>query len=114
MDHFHITATGHSLTYLPKYIAQRHGFCRAQHLEVAVSVPRPWELVLDELADGTADAALGGIWVPSMYFNRGQKYTVSAQVTNRAPLALVGRATTLKQTPFSQRRRRENRTHEGE
>jgi len=98
MDRFHITATGHSLNYLPEYIARRHGFFRAQHLEVTVTVPRPWDLVLDELADGTANAALGGIWVPSMYLNRGQKYTAFAQVANRAPLALVAR---VKQTKSS-------------
>jgi NitT/TauT family transport system substrate-binding protein len=91
MDRFHVTATGHSLNYLPEYIANRHGFFREQGLEVTVTVPRPWDLVLDELADGTADAALGGIWVPSMYRNRAKHYTVFAQVANRSPLALMKR-----------------------
>ncbi|KAI1370793.1 periplasmic binding protein-like II [Hypoxylon crocopeplum] len=91
---FHVAATGHSLNYLPEYIANRRGFFKEQGLEVTVSVPRPWDLVLDELADGTADAALGGIWVPSMYRNRVKEYTVFAQLSNRAPLALVTRGET--------------------
>jgi NitT/TauT family transport system substrate-binding protein len=94
MERFHVTATGHSLNYLPEYIAQRHGFFREQGLEVTVTVPRPWDHVLDELADGTADAALGGIWVPSTYHKRVRNYTAFAQVANRAPLALVGRGDT--------------------
>ncbi|OAA56733.1 hypothetical protein SPI_07740 [Niveomyces insectorum RCEF 264] len=37
-----------------------------------------------------AAAALGGIWVPSMYRNI-KKYTTFAQLANRCPLALVKR-----------------------
>uniref|UniRef100_A0A093VCP2 4-amino-5-hydroxymethyl-2-methylpyrimidine phosphate synthase n=1 Tax=Talaromyces marneffei PM1 TaxID=1077442 RepID=A0A093VCP2_TALMA len=91
MTRFHVTATGHSLNYLPEYIATRHGFFKELGLEVSVTVPQPWDLVLDELADGTADAALGGIWVPSMYRNTVKEYTAFAQVSNRCPLALVKR-----------------------
>ncbi|KAF6831052.1 hypothetical protein CPLU01_06988 [Colletotrichum plurivorum] len=91
LQRFHVSATGHSLNYLPEYIAQRHGFFREQGLDVTVTVPKPWDLVLDELADGTADAALGGVWVPSMYHGRVRNYVAFAQVANRAPLAIVGR-----------------------
>ncbi|EON97721.1 putative abc-type nitrate sulfonate bicarbonate transport periplasmic component protein [Phaeoacremonium minimum UCRPA7] len=91
IERFHVSATGHSLNYLPEYIAQRHGFFAEQGLEVTVSVPSPWDRVLNELADGTAAAALGGVWVPSMYYGRVKNYTAFAQVANRAPLALVGR-----------------------
>ena len=94
MTPFHVTATGHSLNYLTEYIATRHGFFKEQELEVTVSVPRPWDLVLDQLADGTANAALGGIWVPSMYRNTVKEYTAFAQVANRSPLALVKRGHT--------------------
>jgi NitT/TauT family transport system substrate-binding protein len=94
MEKFHVTATGHSLNYLPEYIAKRHGFFAAHDLAVTVSVPRPWDLVLDELRDGTADAALGGVWVPSMYNGRVRRYTAFAQIANRAPLALIGRQRT--------------------
>jgi NitT/TauT family transport system substrate-binding protein len=91
MEPFHIAATGHSLNYLPEYIAQRRGYFEDQGVDVTVSVPKPWDLVLDELNDGTAAAALGGLWVPSMYNERVRHYTAFAQVANRAPLALVGR-----------------------
>lgn len=88
---FHLTATGYNLNYLPEYIALRHGFFREQGLDVNVNIPTPWGGVLDALADGTADMALGGIWVPSMYRDRVQHYTVFAQIANRCPLAVLKR-----------------------
>ncbi|KAF9882164.1 putative abc-type nitrate sulfonate bicarbonate transport periplasmic component protein [Colletotrichum karsti] len=101
LERFHVSATGHSLNYLPEYIAQRHGFFREQGLDVTVTVPKPWDRVLDELADGTAAAALGGVWVPSMYHNRVRDYVAFAQVANRAPLAIVGRRSLDKTQPFA-------------
>lgn len=91
LERFHVAATGHSLNYLPQYIAQRYGFFKQQGLEITVSVPSPWDNVLVELADGTASAALGGVWVPSMYRETAKKYTTFAQMLNRCPLALVQR-----------------------
>lgn len=91
MQPFHLTATGYNLNYLPQYIAQRHGFFQEQELEVTVNIPTPWDGVLDALADGSADLALGGIWVPSMYNGRVREYTVFAQIANRSPLALLRR-----------------------
>ncbi|KAF7553559.1 hypothetical protein G7Z17_g3526 [Cylindrodendrum hubeiense] len=91
MEQFNLTATGYNLNYLPEYIAHRHGFFREQGLEVTVNIPIPWDGVLDRLAEGTADMALGGIWVPSMYRDRVQNYTVFAQIANRSPLALLRR-----------------------
>lgn len=91
MQPFHLSATGYNLNYLPEYIALRHGFFREQGLEVTVKIPTPWDGVLDELADGTADMALGGIWVPSMYRDRVKNYTVLAQIANRSPLAILSR-----------------------
>lgn len=91
MQEFHITATGHSLNYLPEYIAVGQGFFEEEGLTVTASVPRPWDVVLDDLRDGRAQAALGGIWVPSMYLGRAARYVPFAQIANRAPLALVGR-----------------------
>jgi NitT/TauT family transport system substrate-binding protein len=90
---FSVSATGHSLNYLPEYIANWRGFFAEEGLEVSVTVPKPWDLVLKELADGDADVVLGGIWVPSMYLGREQRYTPFAQVAARAPLALLGRET---------------------
>lgn len=91
MTAFHITATGHSLNYLPEYVAVDQGFFADEGLEVTASVPRPWDRVLDDLREGTASAALGGIWVPSMYRDRADHLVPFAQIAARAPLALVGR-----------------------
>ncbi|MFT8246799.1 ABC transporter substrate-binding protein [Roseomonas sp. BN140053] len=91
MQRFHVSATGHSLNYLPEYVARWQGFFAEEGLNVSASVPSPWDLVLDDIGAGRAEAALGGIWVPSMYLGRGPRYTPFAQVSARAPLALVGR-----------------------
>jgi NitT/TauT family transport system substrate-binding protein len=91
MFDFHVSATGRSLNYLPEYIAVRQGFFEEEGLRVTASVPKPWDLVLDALRTGTAQAALGGIWVPSMYLGRSTRFTPFAQVAARAPLAVVGR-----------------------
>jgi NitT/TauT family transport system substrate-binding protein len=88
---FHLTATGYNINYLPEYIALRHGFFAEQGLDVTVNIPNPWDDVLVALADGSADMALGGIWVPTMYRDRVQDYTVFAQIANRCPLALLRR-----------------------
>jgi NitT/TauT family transport system substrate-binding protein len=88
---YRIAATGHSLNYLPEYLARDRGFFADEGLDVTATVPKPWDLVLTELAEGSSQAALGGIWVPSMYFGRATRYTPFAQVAARAPLALVGR-----------------------
>jgi NitT/TauT family transport system substrate-binding protein len=88
---FHLTATGYNINYLPQYIADRHGFFTEQGLEVVTNIPSPWDGVLDALSDGSADMALGGLWVPSMYRGRVQDYTVFAQIANRCPLALLRR-----------------------
>jgi NitT/TauT family transport system substrate-binding protein len=89
---FPLTATGYNLNYLPEYIALRHGFFRDQGLDVTVTIPTPWDGVLESLANGSATMCLGGIWVPSMYRNRVHNYTVFAQIANRSPLALLQRA----------------------
>ena len=92
MQTFKLTATGYNLNYLPEYIALRHGFFREQGLDVTVNIPTPWDGVLDALADGSADMALGGIWVPTMYRDRVQNYTAFAQIANRCPLAILRRS----------------------
>ncbi|WEX09132.1 ABC transporter substrate-binding protein [Chelativorans sp. AA-79] len=91
MISFHISATGHSLNYLPEYVAVWQGYFEEEGLKVTADVPRPWDLVLTALREGTAQAALGGIWVPSMYLGRSTRFTPFAQVAARAPLAIVGR-----------------------
>jgi len=91
MIDFRIAATGHSLNYLPQYIAYDQGFFAEQGLDVRISVPKPWDLVLKALREGSAQAALGGIWVPSMYFGRSTHFKAFAQASSRAPLAVIGR-----------------------
>jgi NitT/TauT family transport system substrate-binding protein len=91
MQPFRLTATGYNLNYLPEYIALRHGFFREQDLDVTVKIPTPWDGVLDELAEGRAELALGGAWVPSMYRDRVQNYTIFGQIANRCPLAIIRR-----------------------
>lgn len=91
MTRFHISATGHSLNYLPEYVGVWQGFFADEGIEVTAVVPSPWDVVLADLGSGEADAVLGGIWVPSMHFGRGVRYTPFAQVAARAPLAIVGR-----------------------
>jgi len=91
LDEFRITATGHSLNYLPEYLATELGYFADEGLSVTATVPNPWTQVLDDLDRGSADAALGGIWVPSMYHRRGREYKAWAQVSARAPLAIVAR-----------------------
>lgn len=91
MQRFHISATGHSVNYLPEYVAAWQGFFADEDLDVTAVVPNPWDVVLSDLGSAEADAVLGGIWVPSMNFGRGVRYTPFAQVAARAPLAIVGR-----------------------
>ncbi|MGV0908129.1 ABC transporter substrate-binding protein [Martelella sp. FOR1707] len=91
MQTFHISATGHSLNYLPEYVAVDQGFFEEEGLKVTAEVPSPWDRVLDDIGTGKAEAALGGIWVPSMFHGRGKRYVPFAQVAARAPLAIVGR-----------------------
>jgi NitT/TauT family transport system substrate-binding protein len=91
MQPFHLTATGYNLNYLPEYIALRHGFFREQELDVTVMIPSPWDGVLDELHEGRAAMALGGAWVPTMYQDRVQNYTIFGQIANHCPLAIIRR-----------------------
>lgn len=91
MENFHVSATGHSLNYLPEYIANWQGYFADEGLTVTVTVPSPWQDVLTELASGKAQAVIGGIWVPSMYHGRGRALRPFAQMSNRAPLALLAR-----------------------
>lgn len=91
MNKFHVSATGHSLNYLPHYAAVSRGYFADEGMEVSVSVPSPWDQVLDDIAEGSAFAALGGIWVPAMHHKRGMRLVPFAQLSGRAPLALIGR-----------------------
>lgn len=91
MDKFHISSTGHAVNYFPEYLARELGYYDDVNLEVTVDVPEMWTRVLHDVNTGTAEAALGGIWVPSMYRSRVRDYYAFAQVSARCPLALVSR-----------------------
>lgn len=91
MKNFHISATGHSVNYLPQYIAKRFGYFEEVGLDVTIDVPSPWTKVLTDLDAGRAQAALGGIWVPAMLYQRVKDYRAFCQLSSRCPLVLVSR-----------------------
>ncbi|WP_053362591.1 ABC transporter substrate-binding protein [Bacillus sp. FJAT-27251] len=91
MDRFHISATGHSVNYFPEYLARDLGYYADVDLDVTAEVPQPWPRVLKDIDSGVAQAALGGIWVPSIYKNHVKDYYAFAQVSARCPMVLVSR-----------------------
>jgi len=91
VDQFRISATSRWPNYLPEFVASELGFFAAENLLVERWVASPWEAVLHDVNAGRAEAALGGIWVPAMYFQR-RKYVVFAQLNGRFPMAVVTRA----------------------
>lgn len=97
MTTFRVSATTHLLNYLPEYIAAEQGFFTEAGLDVTNTPRIPWDLVLDDLAEGKAEAALGGIWVPAMLHRRGRELKAFAQIANRAPFSLIGRTS----SPFN-------------
>lgn len=91
MEHLNISATAHGLNYLPEYYADAAGLFAANDLTVTATARDPWTGVLDDLASGAADIALGGLWVPGMYAGTERELVVFGQVNHRFPKALVTR-----------------------
>lgn len=91
MQKLQIAATGHSLNYLPEYVAVEQGYFEQEGVEVDAIVPEPWDKVIDEIEDSTSHFALGGIWVPSMYHGHGKTLVPFAQLSARCPMTIVGR-----------------------
>ncbi|GEM30935.1 hypothetical protein NN3_19420 [Nocardia neocaledoniensis NBRC 108232] len=91
MDELKISATAHGLNYLPEYFAADRGLFAAQDLSVTATAKDPWTGVLDDLDSGAADIALGGLWVPGMYWGTPRELTVFAQLNHQFPKALVVR-----------------------
>lgn len=89
-----ISATAHGLNYLPEYYADHAGLFAERGLTVTATARDPWTGVLDDLASGDADIALGGLWVPGMYFGTSRSLTVFAQLNHQFPKALVMREPT--------------------
>jgi NitT/TauT family transport system substrate-binding protein len=91
MSVLRISATAHGLNYLPEYLAAANGMLRKRGLEVTTRPRDPWTGVLDDLSDGSADLALGGIWVPAMYAGKARDLVVVGQLNARFPMAVVTR-----------------------
>jgi NitT/TauT family transport system substrate-binding protein len=91
MDLLRISATAHGINYLPEYYASATGGFERRGLEVKARARDPWTGVLDDLADGSADVALGGIWVPAMFAGRSRDLVTVGQLNGRFPMAIVTR-----------------------
>lgn len=93
MDKFHVSATGLSMNYLPQYLAEELGYFKDVDIEVTNSVPADWTQVLKDVDSGAAQAALGGIWVPSIYKQHGiRDYFAFAKLSSKCPMILVSRS----------------------
>jgi NitT/TauT family transport system substrate-binding protein len=86
-----ISATANGINYLPEYYAREHGLFAEAGLDVTAEARNPWDGVMHDLADGSADIALGGLWVPAMYSRRGREFVAFAQLNNRFPMSVVTR-----------------------
>lgn len=86
-----ISATAHGLNYLPEYYADHLGLFADHNVKVTATAKDPWTGVLDDLESGAADIALGGLWVPGMYWGTPRELTVFAQLNHQFPKALVTR-----------------------
>ncbi|CAN5666996.1 ABC transporter substrate-binding protein [soil metagenome] len=91
MLQLNISATAHAPNYLPQYYADSLGLFAERGLQVTATAKDPWTGVLDDLESGAADVALGGLWVPAMYWNTPRELTVFAQVNHQFPKALLTR-----------------------
>jgi NitT/TauT family transport system substrate-binding protein len=91
MDVLTISATQHGLNYLPEYYAGAQGWFEELGLTVVAEPRDPWTGVLDDLADGSADLALGGLWGPAMYARMGRDLVAVGQLNARFPMVLVTR-----------------------
>ncbi|MFD3406508.1 ABC transporter substrate-binding protein [Kribbella sp. NPDC058693] len=86
-----LSSMAHGLNYLPEYVARGNGIFAANGLEVPYTLRDPWDGIMHDLADGTSDIALGGIWVPAMYSGRGRDFVAIAQLNDRFPMCIVTR-----------------------
>src|SRR3984893_2327014 len=91
MESLRISATAHWINYLPEYLAALSGAFERLRLQEVARVCNTWTVVLDELADGSADLALGGIWGPAMYAGMARNLITTGQLNARFPMALVTR-----------------------
>lgn len=92
MEKIQVAATGHSLNYLPEYVALEEGYFAEEGIELNAIVPSPWDKVITEIERSNSHYALGGIWVPAMYHGNGKALVPFAQLAARCPLVIVGRS----------------------
>jgi NitT/TauT family transport system substrate-binding protein len=88
---YHVSATSHWPNYLPEYVAVANGYFTDEGLDFSRDAPDDWTDVLRALADGSAHAVLGGLWVPAMYHGRGTDFVAFAQLNARNPKAILTR-----------------------
>lgn len=83
----------HALCYAPHYIAERLGYFTDEGLLLETSFDSgpggSW--LADRLADGSADLARGGIWIPMMYRKHLEDLRLFAMLCARNPQVLIGR-----------------------
>jgi NitT/TauT family transport system substrate-binding protein len=89
MDTLTISATANGVNYLPEYLAGTAGLFAERDLEVVATPKDPWTGVLDDLASGAADLALGGLWVPAMYAGTPRELTVVCQLNHQFPMGIL-------------------------
>jgi NitT/TauT family transport system substrate-binding protein len=79
--------------YAPAYLAQSLGFFREAGLAADTSIPAgpgsSW--LTDNLHQGKADVAMGGIWIPLTYRGRLGDFPIFLRVCSRNPQALMAR-----------------------
>jgi NitT/TauT family transport system substrate-binding protein len=89
MDTLKIAATANGVNYLPEYLADAAGLFTDAGLVVEATPKDPWTGVLDDLASGDADLALGGLWVPAMFSGSTRELTVVCQLNHQFPMAIL-------------------------
>lgn len=90
-EQLRISATAQGLNYLPEYYANRTGGFARYGLSVTARARLPWNGVVDDLTDGSADVALGGLWVPAMYSGIARDLVVVGQLNGRFPMIVLTR-----------------------
>lgn len=93
-DKVRVTPSATAPHYAPAYVAEDLGIFTDESLVVDATIESgpgsSW--LADNLMDGKADIALGGIWIPLMYRNRLENFCIFAQVCDRNPKVLIARA----------------------
>lgn len=81
------------LTYVPHHVAEKLGLFAARGLNVDVNYNSgpggSW--LADVLAEGGADIARGGVWIPLMYRGRLEELRIFAQLCARNTQVIVSR-----------------------